>query len=303
MTIVYECEYEGERWLGLGLPNDQDPLLLHPLGEATPAGVSPAGATLVGGLPAAGGDVAAAVARLTEGRTPVEVSPARRHRVRMLPALRPAHAGDALVSGFMMTHNVKVDAEVPDQPTWFVKGSGDSLRVPGEPLAVPADAVAVCEEAEVVLVYVGDETGVPRYVGYTFGNDLTDIGRFKQHPGHLSYAKLCDAGLAPWLHLAEPPRSVTGEVVVERDGVPAWKGTFATGTDALHYDVPTMMARLFAHHALLRPGLVHYVFLGADRSSFHAGFRTQDGDVITIGFASHGVTLSHPLRFHPHHGG
>ncbi|WDV34191.1 hypothetical protein OIM90_32165 [Streptomyces sp. AD16] len=106
--------------------------------------------------------------------------------------------GDALVSGFMMTHNVKVDAATPDQPTWFFKGLGDRLKLSGEPLAVPGDAVAVCEEAEIVLVYVGDATtGRPRYAGHTFGNDLTDIGRFKQHNGHLSYAKLCDAAISP----------------------------------------------------------------------------------------------------------
>lgn len=292
MTVVFECLYGGERHLGVGLPTDTAPLHLYPL-----AGDTRAADTLAARLAAAEGDAEVAVARITADRTPVEVHPGDRHQVRMLPPLFPAHPGDALVSGFMMTHNVKVDAYVPDQPNWFVKGLGDALKVPGEPLSVPADAVAVCEEAEVVLVYVGDATGVPRYVGYTFGNDLTDIGRFKQHAGHLSYAKLCDAGVSPWLHLGEPPRSVTGEVVIERDGVPAWKGAFTTGSDALHYDLPTLTARLFAYRALHHPGRVHYVYLGADRSSFHAGFRTADGDRVTLRFASHGVTLSHPLAW------
>ncbi|MGC0313683.1 fumarylacetoacetate hydrolase family protein [Kitasatospora acidiphila] len=287
MTVIFECEYDGERLLGLGLPADDAPLHLYPL----------AGDTLASQLPAAGGDMAVAVAQLTMDRASVTVPAAERNRVRMLPPLLPAHLGDALVSGFMMTHNVKVDAEVPDQPNWFVKGLGDALKVPGEPLSVPADAVAVCEEAEVVLVYVGDRTGVPRYAGYTFGNDVTDIGRFKQHAGHLSYAKLCDAGVSPWLHLDEPPREVTGEIVIERNGSPAWKGHFRTGTDALHYDLPTMMARLFAYRALHRPGRVHYVYLGADRGSFHAGFRIADGDRVALDIASHGVTLSHPLAW------
>ncbi|MGW2649138.1 FAH family protein [Streptomyces sp. NPDC001393] len=287
LPSVFECVYGDARHVGLGLPESDAPLRLYPL----------AGDTLAALVAAADGDAQTALARLTEGRTPVEVPAADRDRVRMLPPLLPAHTGDALVSGFMMTHNVKVGAEVPDQPNWFVKGLGDVLKVPGEPLSVPADAVAVCEEAEVVLVYLGDETGVPRYVGYTFGNDLTDIGRFKQHAGHLSYAKLCDAGVAPWLHLGAPPRSVTGEVVIERDGASAWKGSFTTGTDALHYDLETMMSRLFAYQALHRPGRVHYVYLGADRSSFHAGFRTADGDRVTFDVASHGVRLSHPLAW------
>jgi hypothetical protein len=56
-----------------------------------------------------------------------------------------------------------------------------------------------------------------------------------------------------------------------------------------------MMSRLFSYKALHRPGRVHYVYIGADRSSFHAGFRTRDGDRVTIDVASHGVRLSHPL--------
>ncbi|MBT2527844.1 FAH family protein [Streptomyces sp. ISL-99] len=289
MTVVFECVYDNRRHLGLGVPEDGANLRLYPL----------AGDTLTTLLRGAGGDAEAAVAALTGRRTPVDLLAADRRRVRVLPPLLPEHPGDALVSGFMMTHNVKVDAAVPDQPNWFVKGFGDVLKAPGEPLSVPGDAVAVCEEAEVVLVYTGDDRGVPRYTGYTFGNDLTDIGRFKQHAGHLSYAKLCDAGVAPWLHLGEPPRSVTGEVTIERDGVPAWKGPFTTGTDALHYDLPTMMSRLFAHEALHRPGRVHYVYIGADRSSFHSGFRAADGDRVTIDVATHGVRLSHTLAWTP----
>jgi hypothetical protein len=289
MTVVFECVYDDEPHFGLGLPEGEAPLRLYPM----------AGDRLAASLLAADGDAQAAVDLLTRGRTAVDVPPAERHRVRMLPPLLPAHVGDALVSGFMMTHNVKVGAEVPDQPNWFVKGLGDVLKVPGEPLSVPADAVAVCEEAEVVLVHVCDEHGVPRYIGYTFGNDLTDIGRFKQHAGHLSYAKLCDAGVAPWLHLGEPPRTVTGEVTIERSGAPAWKGSFTTGTDALHYDLSTMMSRLFSYRALHRPGRVHYVYIGADRSSFHTGFRTANGDRVAIDVASHGVRLSNPLAWAP----
>ncbi|MFE9427488.1 FAH family protein [Kitasatospora sp. NPDC006697] len=282
--VIFECLYRGERHLGLTPLTGDLPLQLHPLD----------GRPLVDLLPEHGGDPVAAAERIAGQRPPVT---ADRAEVRLLPPLLPAHPGDALVSGFMMTHNVKVDSEVPDQPTWFVKGFGDSLRLPGEPLGVPADAVAVCEEAEVVLVYVGDPEGVPRYTGWTFGNDLTDIGRFKQHAGHLSYAKLCDPAIAPALHPGPPPAEVTGQTVVERDGLPAWKGEFRTGLQALHYGLPAMTARLFAYRTLHRPGLVHYVYLGADRGSFHAGFRLADGDRVALDFSSHGVALSNPLAW------
>ena len=283
MTVLFECVYEGERYVGLGEPEDTA-LTLFPL-----TGADPRAAVL-----AADGDVPALLAALTEGREPVTAAVTD---VRFRPPLLPDSVGDALVSGFMATHNVKADSGAPTQPNWFFKGLGEVLKVSGEPLRVPQDALAVTEEAEVVLVYVGDADGAPKYAGYTFGNDLTDIGRFKRHAGHLSYAKLCDAGVAPYLFLGTPPQQVTGQVTIERDGEQAWRGPFATGVKALHYGLRDMTAGLFANASLLHPGRVHYVYLGADRSSFHHGFTMADRDRVTIEFATHGVTLSHPLHW------
>lgn len=284
MTVLFECSYDNERYFGLGVPRDGAELRIHRLG----------GDRLASLIAASGGETDA----LTAGRAELTVPAADRDRVRMLPPLMPDHVGDALVSGFMMTHNVKADASTPDQPNWFVKGLGDALKLPGEPLSVPGDAVAVCEEAEVVLVYVGEEkTGRPRYVGHAFGNDVTDIGRFKRHHGHLSYAKLCDAGISPVLHVGPPPARVTGRTTIEREGSVAWSGPFTTGTDALFYDLETIMATLLAYMALHRPGRVHYVYIGADRSSFHAGHEMADGDRVTLDFASHGVVLGNPLAW------
>ncbi|MET9778407.1 FAH family protein [Streptomyces sp. NPDC006367] len=287
MTVLFECSYDHERYVGFGIPQDGEPVRLHPL----------SGTDLRSLLRESGDDTAALRTTLASRGPALNVPAEDAHRIRTRPPLFPEHPGDALVSGFMMTHHVKAGADVPDQPNWFFKGLGTSLKLPGEPLSVPGDAVAVTEEAEIVLVYVDEEDGTSRYLGHTFGNDLTDIGRFKEHAGHLSYAKLCDAAVAPWLHLGPPPRSVTGSVTVDRHGTPAWKGTFTTGTDALHYDLDTMMRRLFAHHSLHHPGRTHYVYIGADRSSFHAGFRLQDGDRLTLDFASHGVTVSNPLTW------
>ncbi|RLU94581.1 FAH family protein [Streptomyces griseocarneus] len=244
MTVLFECTYGDERCFGVGVPQDGAELRLYALG----------GDQLAVLLGKSGGDIET----LTAGRTPVDVPSTDRHRVRMLPPLMPEHVGDALVSGFMMTHNVKADATTPRQPNWFVKGLGDALKLPGEPLSVPGDALAVCEEAEVVLVYVGDgETGKPVYAGHGFGNDVIDIGRFKRHNGHLSYAKLCDAAISPVLHVGPPPARVTGETRIERHGDVVWKGAFTTGTDALFYDLGTIMATLMAYEALHRPGRVH----------------------------------------------
>ncbi|MBN0046119.1 FAH family protein [Streptomyces actuosus] len=282
MTVLFEASHRGEPYVGLGDPEDAE-LTLYPA----------AGLDLPGAVLAAGSDTEALTRALTAGR-PVEV-PAL--DVSFRPPLLPRSPGDALVGGFMATHNVKADSGAPDQPNWFFKGLGDVLKVSGEPLRVPGSAVAVTEEAEVVLVYVGDADGTPRYAGYTFGNDLTDIGRFRRHNGHLSYAKLCDAGIAPWLFLGTPPTHVTGHVTIERDGDAAWQGAFVTGTKALHYPLRDITSRLLSYSSLLHPGRVHYVYLGADRSSFHHGFTMADRDRVTIAFATHGVALTHPVHW------
>jgi hypothetical protein len=283
MTVLFEASYQQEPYVGLGDPEDSV-LTLYPA----------AGLDLPAEVLAAGGDAAALTAALTAGRTPVRAAAGE---VSFRPPLLPSSPGDALVSGFMATHNVKADSGAPAQPNWFFKGLGDVLKVSGEPLRVPGQALAVTEEAEVVLVYIGDADGVPRYAGYTFGNDLTDIGRFRAHNGHLSYAKLCDAGIAPWLFLGTPPAHVTGHVTIERAGTTAWQGTFITGAKALHYGLRDITAELFSYASLRHPGRVHYVYLGADRSSFHSGFSTADRDRITIEFATHGVRLTHPVHW------
>ncbi|NKI44288.1 FAH family protein [Streptomyces physcomitrii] len=287
MTVLFECVHQGERYFGFGIPAEGEPLRLHRLD-----GLDLSAALL--DAAASGADPRAA---LTAGRPAVEVPWTESAGVEFRPPLLPDSVGDALIGGFMQTHNVKVDAATQSQPNWFFKSLGEGLRVSGSELAVPASSLAICEEAEVVLVYAVDASGEPRYLGHGFGNDLTDIGRFKRHAGHLSYAKLCEAGISPFLFLGEPPESVTGTVTIERGGQAAYQGEFTTGTKALHYGLADIMTELFSYRALHHPGRIHYVYLGADRSSFHGGHQMADGDRITLDFASHGVVLSNTVRW------
>ncbi len=203
----------------------------------------------------------------------------------------------------MGTHRKKWDGAtapletVVDPPKWFFKGFGDWVRLPGETLNVPAAPIALIEEPEVVLVYVNDAEGRPHYAGYTFGNDLCDIGLHRKDPGYNPYCKLCDTGLAPLLFLAPPPQTVSGRTVIERDGTLAWEAPFECGADALYFRIEDMVRNLFSYPAVRRPGLVNYILLGADEASFHQGFRIADGDRIAIDVKSHGVTLDNPVAF------
>ncbi|UOB57828.1 FAH family protein [Burkholderia pyrrocinia] len=292
MTIKFmEGVLRGERFVGfvesgVTLPNEIYRISLAKLCEAT------------------GGTTDGAVAKeyLLKSVSSVKFSDQDMIDFSPLPPLFPDAAGDAVASGFMQTHNVKIESARDDHgeivlPNWFVKGLGSSVKLSGQPLRAPKQALALCEEAEVVLVYRSNADGRPEYCGYTFGNDLTDIGRFKRNPGHLAYAKLCDAAVSSWFHIAPPPQSVQGEVSIERDGTVAWNGNFKTGLNALGYRLADMVDHLFSYSTLSHPGRIHYVFIGADRSSFHAGFSIKEGDRIVLNFASHDVVISNQIQF------
>lgn len=290
MSVLFECEYQGRRFAGLGLPVAGEPLRLWPVadGRLREAVVS-AGYEALPGV-------------LAQGSSAVLVAPDD-PGLRFLPPLLPSGPQGSLVTGFMGTHRSKHPEEpAPDAgfrpPNWLIKSMGMWLRLPGEPLAVSGSTVALLEEPEVALVYVNDDAGEPHYAGYTFANDLNDIGFHLQNPwGWTPYSKLCDTSMTPWLFLGEPPATAAGRIVIEREGEAVWEGPFSCGADAIFHRIPDMVGHLFSHPGLRRPGLVNYLLLGADKASWHAGFRIADGDTITIDVASHGVVLSNPVAW------
>ncbi|MFD1150229.1 hypothetical protein [Saccharothrix hoggarensis] len=290
MSILFECEYHGERFVGFDRAAPGEPQRLYRVSDdRLRAAVTETDGPGLG-------------AALADGAEEVVV-PAGGEGLRYLPPLLPTRTNNALVSGFMGTHRSKFDHDpAPDQefraPNWLIKGMASWLRMPGDPMTVPASAVALLEEPEVALVYVNDEHGTPHYAGYTFGNDLNDIGLHLQNPwGWTPYAKLCDTSMTPWLFLDKPPQTVTGRIVIERAGDTAWEGPFTCGADAIYHRVEDMVENLLSYPALRRPGLVNYVLLGSDKASWHAGFRIADGDRITIEVTSHDVVLSNVVRF------
>lgn len=291
VPTVFEAEYRGERHIGFGLPEPGAPLTLY---RVEAGRLADAFLTTDGSEPALRDAVA--------GGAEVSV-PAGAPGLRFVPPLLPAAPGAALLSGFMGTHRKKWDGRTAEQdgtvdpPKWFFKGFGDWARLPGETLAVPAAPIALIEEPEVALVYVNDAEGNPRYAGYTFGNDLCDIGLHRKDPGYNPYCKLCETALTPWLFLGEPPRTAAGRTTITRDGATVWEGGFDCGSDALYFRVPDMVEHFFSFPAVRRPGLVNYVLLGADEASFHDGFRITDGDRIGIDVKSHGVAFDNQVTY------
>ncbi|HEV2640181.1 MAG TPA: hypothetical protein VGX23_33915 [Actinocrinis sp.] len=291
MPIIFECEYQGRRYAGRGLPEPGRPLTLTPIADGR----------LREEIVADGGpeQVEAAAAEGGGQRTVAADDPG----LRFLPPLLPTGTNNALINGFMGTHRSKFDRDPePDEefvpPNYYIKGFGSWLRLPEDPLLTPADPVWLLEEPEVVLVFVNDDEGEPHYAGYTFGNDLNDIGlHMKKMWAWTPYAKLCETSITPWLFLEPPPVTVTGTVTVERDGEPAWQGPFSCGTDSIFQRIPDMTGFLFSHPTLRQPGLVNYLFLGADKATYHDGFRIENGDRMVLDVSSHGVVLANTVKY------
>ena len=83
------------------------------------------------------------------------------------------------------------------QPEWFYKGDGSIIVPPGTPLTMPAFAVTGGEEAEIVGVYVVDDRGTPRRIGFVLGNEFSDHGLEEQnylYSAHLEAARMLDWG-------------------------------------------------------------------------------------------------------------
>ncbi|WP_121708873.1 fumarylacetoacetate (FAA) hydrolase [Streptomyces sp. E5N91] len=288
-SILFECLYRGERYVGFDKPDAGRPLELYQVC----AGQLQAEFIAADTPQQVVDSIVTHAEKITVGSADPEL--------RYLPPLLP-ESGNALLSGFMRTHKSKYETEPVEgepfvAPNRFFKGFGSWAKMPGETLIVPEKPVALIEEPEVALVYVNDDEGNPHYIGYTFGNDLCDIGLHRENPGWNPYCKLCDTSLAPWVFLGEPPQSVTGRVTIERDGATAWEGKFSCGGDSLYCKMRDMADHLFTYPAVRRPGMVNYILLGADEASFHDGFRIGDGDRISIDFSSHKVGLSNVVQF------
>lgn len=214
------------------------------------------------------------------------------------PPLMPSQRSNAIISGFGLTNKKKVQSTggTPNPvPTWFYKGPGQVLKTDGQPLNIERGTTAICEEAEIVLVYLIDSQGQPRYIGFTVGNDITDIGAIKATPTAFAYAKLKECSVSEQLFLSLPPWVLTGTCNIYRNKQKVFSSTFETGIDQMHYKQEQLIETLFGSPALRQPGLVHYLYIGADRNSYDHGHMLTDGDTVSLHFHELNLSLTNPL--------
>ena len=186
--------------------------------------------------------------------------------------------------------------EIGTAPEWFYKGTGAVLRAHEEPLTVPEYAEDGGEEPEVAGVYLIDDSGMPRRIGFTTANEFSDHIVERRNYLYLASSKLRGCSIGPELVIGGGFEDAPGEVSVERNGSILWSRQIRTGESAMSHSLANLEHHHFKYEWHRRPGDLHIHFFGADAFSFGEGLRLEDGDVMQVRFDGFGRALRNPLR-------
>jgi hypothetical protein len=171
------------------------------------------------------------------------------------------------------------------QPEWFYKGDGSSLVGPGEPLPSPDFALDGSEEPEIAGIYLIDDDGRPRRLGFALGNEFSDHITERGNYLWLAHSKLRHASLGAELLVGELPADVRGTSKIVRNGETIWEKPFLSGEANMSHAISNLEHHHFNYGLFRRPGDLHVHFFGTATLSFADGVRTEEGDVFEVSAA------------------
>ncbi|WP_439635378.1 AraD1 family protein [Oceanicaulis sp.] len=215
--------------------------------------------------------------------------------------MHKAAAGETLTDSMRM-FNIGLEGGKPApgeegaQPEWFYKGDGSGVVASGEALQSPAFALDGGEEPEVAGVYLIDDEGCPRRLGFVLANEFSDHITERGNYLWLAHSKLRPASLGPELYLGDLPPSVIGKSRIIRNGEIVWEKDFLSGEDNMSHSLANLENHHFKYEQFRRPGDVHVHFFGTATLSFSDGFETREGDVFEIEAAPFRLPLRNPLK-------
>jgi hypothetical protein len=180
-------------------------------------------------------------------------------------------------------------------PEWFYKGDGRWVVPPEQPLELPAYAEDGGEEVEIVGLYVIDEDGSPRRVGFALANEYSDHVMERRNYLYLAHSKLRQSSFGPELLLGELPRHVAGHARLLRGQDVVWESAWLSGEDNMCHSIANLEHHHFKYREFRNPGDVHVHFLGAATGSFTRNVQARVGDVFEISAAGFGRPLRNPL--------
>lgn len=186
--------------------------------------------------------------------------------------------------------------QIGAQPEWFYKGPGSILRAHNEPLDVLEFSDDGGEEPEIAGLYIIDNDGVPRRLGYTLGNEFSDHEMEKKNYLYLAPSKLRNCSIGPELHTGVTFDDLSGSVRVERAGKILWSSDLRSGEGHMVHSLANLEHHHFKYPQHRRPGDVHVHFFGTSAFSFGAGVALQEGDQMVVEFQNFGRALRNPLR-------
>jgi hypothetical protein len=185
------------------------------------------------------------------------------------------------------------------QPEWFYKGDGSGLVGTGAPLASPDFALDGGEEPEIAGIYMIDEAGRPRRLGFTLANEFSDHITERGNYLWLAHSKLRPAALGAELLTGQLPDDVRGTSRIVRGGETLWEKPFLSGEANMSHSIANLEHHHFKYDLFRRPGDVHVHFFGTATLSFADGIGTQEGDVFEVSAAPFTIPLRNPLARMP----
>lgn len=185
------------------------------------------------------------------------------------------------------------------QPEWFYKGDGSSLVGPGEPLPSPHFALDGSEEPEIAGIYVIDDEGRPRRLGFALGNEFSDHVTERGNYLWLAHSKLRHASLGAELLTGALPADVRGTSRILRNGEVLWEKPFLSGEANMSHAIANLEHHHFKYGLFRRPGDLHVHFFGTATLSFADGVKTEEGDVFEVSAAPFTLPLRNALRTVP----
>jgi hypothetical protein len=185
------------------------------------------------------------------------------------------------------------------QPEWFYKGDGSSLVGPGQPLPSPDFALDGSEEPEIAGIYIIDDAGRPRRLGFALGNEFSDHITERGNYLWLAHSKLRHASLGAELLVGELPADVRGTSKIVRNGEVLWEKPFLSGEANMSHAIGNLEHHHFKYGLFRRPGDLHVHFFGTATLSFADGVKTEEGDVFEVIAAPFTLPLRNPLQTVP----
>jgi hypothetical protein len=191
--------------------------------------------------------------------------------------------------------------EIGVQPEWFYKGNGYSVVAPGHPIPSPAFAKDAGEEPEIAGIYVIDQNGQPRRLGFALANEFSDHVTERVNYLFLAHSKLRACSIGPELRLGDLPRHIEGTSRILRDGKTLWEKPFLSGEDNMSHTIANLEYHHFKYDLFRNPGDVHVHMFGTATLSFADGITTQAGDVFEISESQFGAPLRNAVAIDAEH--